>query len=71
MLQLKATYYLFHDGGSYHIETSPLNCIANQWTGFYMVGTSVMKKLNGHTIKSIIERKICQRPLLRKPSWKQ
>ena len=25
---------LFHDGGPYHIETSPLICSANQWTGF-------------------------------------
>ena len=31
---------LFHDGGSYHIEISPLICI-----GFYMIGTSVIKKL--------------------------
>ena len=29
----------FSDGGSYHIETS------SQWTGFYMIGTSVMKYL--------------------------
>ena len=27
---------LFHDGGRYHIETSPLICSSNQWTGFYM-----------------------------------
>ena len=26
----------FHDGGPYHIETSPLICSANQWTGFYI-----------------------------------
>ena len=38
-------YKLFHDGGFYHIETSPLTCKANQWTGFYMIGTSVMKEL--------------------------
>ena len=30
--------------GSYHIETSPLTCTTNQGTGFYMVGTSVMKE---------------------------
>ena len=23
-----------------------LSCSANQWTGFYMIGTSVMKKLS-------------------------
>ena len=36
---------LFHDGGLYHIETSSLICSANQWTGFYMIVTSVMKVL--------------------------
>ena len=34
-----------HDGGLYHIETSPLICFANQWTGFYMIEASVMKGL--------------------------
>ena len=28
----------------YHIETGPLICTANQWTGFCMIGTSVMKE---------------------------
>ena len=36
----------FHDGGRSHIETSPLICSANQWTGFYMITASVMKGLN-------------------------
>ena len=27
-----------------HIETSPLICWANQWIGFYMMATSVMKE---------------------------
>ena len=36
--------YLFHEGGPYHIETIPFICRANQWTGFYMIGTSVMKE---------------------------
>ena len=35
----------FYDGGPYHIETSPLICRANQWTGFYMIGTSTIKEL--------------------------
>ena len=39
---------LFQDGGPYLIETIALICSANQWTGFYMIGTSVMKELN-HT----------------------
>ena len=28
------------------METSPLICSANQWTGFYMITASVMKGLN-------------------------
>ena len=28
-----------------HIETSPFICFAIQWTGFHMIGTSVMKEL--------------------------
>ena len=34
-----------HDGGRYHIETSPLICSPNRWTGFYMITASVMKEL--------------------------
>ena len=37
--------YLFHDRGRYHIETSPLICSANQWTGFYMITAPVMKEI--------------------------
>ena len=36
---------LFHDGGPYNIETSPLIFGVNQWTGFYMISASVMKGL--------------------------
>ena len=36
----------FHDGGRYHIETSPLICRGNQWTGFYMMTAFFMKGLN-------------------------
>ena len=35
----------FHTVGPYQIETSPLICTANQWTGLNVTGTSVMKKL--------------------------
>ena len=28
------------------METSPLICCANQWTGFYIIGTSAMKELS-------------------------
>ena len=41
----KSTTELFHDECSYYIETNPLISRVNQWTGFYMIGTSVMKEL--------------------------
>ena len=54
---------LFHDGGSSNIGTSPLICRANQWTGFYMIQTYVMKELNlqnkgSNLIKWMIDRSI-------------
>ena len=36
---------LFHDGGPHYVETSPLICSGNQWTGFYWIVTFVMKEL--------------------------
>ena len=36
---------LFYDGRPYHIKTSPLIYSAKKWTGFYMIGTFVMKEL--------------------------
>ena len=29
------------------METSPLIVRENQWTGFYMIGTSIVKELKG------------------------
>ena len=40
---------VFHDGDPYYIETTPLIFTANQWTDFYMIGTSVMKELKAKT----------------------
>ena len=37
-LMIYTIHEIFHDGGPYHIKTSPLTCRANQWTGFYMTG---------------------------------
>ena len=34
-----------HGKGPYHIETSPLICSANHRTGFYVIGTPIMKEL--------------------------
>ena len=31
------------------METSPLVCRANEWTGFYMILTSIMKELKVHS----------------------
>ena len=43
----KSLNSLFHDGSLYHIETESVDRSANLWTGFYMIGTSVMKSLMG------------------------
>ena len=43
---LSSSIKLFHDRGPYHIETSSLICSVNQSTGFYMIGTSVIKELS-------------------------
>ena len=45
---IRAAYYLFHDSDRYHIETSLLIYRGNQWTGFYMITTSVMKGLTNY-----------------------
>ena len=37
---------LFQIWDPYHFRTSRLICRVNQWIGFYMIGTSVVKKLN-------------------------
>ena len=37
--------WLCHNGCPYHVETSPLIYRANQWAGFYMTESSVMKEL--------------------------
>ena len=47
----KRHYQVFDYGGPYHVETSPLICSENQWTSFYMIGTSVMKWLNPVPLK--------------------
>ena len=51
--------YPFQDGGRFHIETSPLICGANQWTGFYMVTASALKGLKKKIFRGKRE----------KPSW--
>ena len=50
--QLNVRFHFFHDGDPYHIETSPLICSANQYTGFHMIG-SAMKELNANIARSL------------------
>ena len=37
------------------METSPLNCCPNQWTGSYMIWTSVMRELTDQTTADVID----------------
>ena len=53
-------FKLFHDGGRCRIETSPLICRANQWTGFYIITASVMKELTAVNITMGLLRKFQQ-----------
>ena len=40
---MAAQYLLiFHNGGPYHIETSPLICSTDQWTGYYLIGKELV-----------------------------
>ena len=43
---LNSLNILFHDGRSYHIETSPLICSANQLTVFYVTGNLCHERVN-------------------------
>ena len=52
-LQTICLLILIPDGDSHHMEVSPLICRAKQWTGFYMIGTSVMKELKFSKIINI------------------
>ena len=42
----KTSGLIFHEVGPYHTETCLKICRANQWTGFYMIRTCIMKELN-------------------------
>ena len=45
LVNLQKALHLFPEGDFYHIETSLVIWRANQWTGSYKIGTSVMKEL--------------------------
>ena len=48
---------LFHNGGPYNIDISPLLYKRNQYTSFYMIGTFIIKKLRPESEK-ILEYRI-------------
>ena len=61
--------------GPYHIETSPMICSANQWTGFYVIETSGVKKLIVILETCSVGLKLIpwpknQKPKIQKPSLK-
>ena len=39
------TYLIWQELTHYHIETSSLTWSGSQWTGFYMIGASIMNEL--------------------------
>ena len=45
-----------YDRGPYHIETSPLICNVNQWTGFYITQTSIKKELIGIMFLIVLQK---------------
>ena len=47
-------YLLLHDGGHHHIETNSFIIYLNEWTDFYMIGTSVMKELKTMQLLTIV-----------------
>ena len=44
-------------------------CRANQWTGFYMITASVMRKLNGHFLTILLYKSVVCQTLFRNISW--
>ena len=56
----KLAILYFHGGGPNHIETTPSIYSSNQWTGFYVIGTFVMKELKAAKITTVSCRKLSQ-----------
>ena len=54
---ISCSHQPFHDGGCYHIETSPIICSTNQWTGFHMVRNSVRKELKFLLVSYFLNKK--------------
>ena len=44
-IEIVFIFQLFNDQFSHHIETNQSICSVNQLTGFYMMGTLVVKRL--------------------------
>ena len=50
--ELRYRNQLYNDKGPYNRETSPLIFSASQWTGLYVIETSVMKELSYKILSS-------------------
>ena len=44
-VRISRVFQLPHDGSPYHIETNLLICTPDEWTRFYIMGSSVKKEL--------------------------
>ena len=55
-IRVLGIHLLFHNGVPYHIhiETSSLTCSTNQCTGFYIMGTSIMKELKHYFVNNYV-----------------
>ena len=56
----KNEIYIIHDGVPYHIGTILLIYSANEWTGFYIIGTSIMEELNAYCAESYAYSESCR-----------
>ena len=62
IIWIRSTVVLFHNGGSYHIEISPLICRANQWADFYKdrrherVNINMLEMISINTTNKFIQK---------------
>ena len=49
---IKILILSIEDQSCHHVETSQLICFANQLTGFYMMGTLIVKRLKAKRVQN-------------------
>ena len=59
MLKYLSLLQLLHDGGPYHMETSPFICSANQWNGLLYNKDLRHEKVKGLKNLDVSSRKYC------------